>query len=126
MVVSKIITKHSKYRKIGTRWMPRLLTKEMKEKRLNACKELLKRYEIQSEGFIDRIVTVDESWIHHHIPDSKRSSEEWHQKGSPTPKKPRITVSAGKVLLTIFWDSKGCIFEDYLPKGQTVNNIFYS
>ncbi|UYV60224.1 hypothetical protein LAZ67_1000475 [Cordylochernes scorpioides] len=68
--VQKFISKHLKYRKICTRWMPRLLTKEMKEKRLNACKELLERYEIEDKGFLDRIVTGDESWIHHHIPDS--------------------------------------------------------
>ncbi|UYV81049.1 hypothetical protein LAZ67_19002635 [Cordylochernes scorpioides] len=76
----------------------------MKEKRLNACKEILERYEIEGEGFLDRIVTGDESWIHHHILDSKISSAELHHKGSSTPKKPRITVSSGKVLLTIFWD----------------------
>ncbi|UYV78687.1 hypothetical protein LAZ67_16002391, partial [Cordylochernes scorpioides] len=43
-----------------------------------------------------RIVIVDESWIHQHIPDSKISSAEWHHKVSPTPKKPKITASAGK------------------------------
>ncbi|UYV75525.1 hypothetical protein LAZ67_13000509 [Cordylochernes scorpioides] len=41
--------------------------KEMKEKRFNACKELLERYEIEGEGFLDRIVTGDESWIQHHM-----------------------------------------------------------
>ncbi|UYV64936.1 hypothetical protein LAZ67_3002507 [Cordylochernes scorpioides] len=87
---SKIITKHLKYRNIFTRWVPRLLTKEMKEKCLSARKELLERYKI----------------------------EEWHHRDSPTPMKPRITVSAGKVLLTIFWQSKGCNSKDYLPKGQ--------
>ncbi|UYV78486.1 hypothetical protein LAZ67_16001702 [Cordylochernes scorpioides] len=40
----------------------------------------LERYEIEREGFLDRIVTGDESWIHHYIPDSKRSSAEWHHK----------------------------------------------
>ncbi|UYV60251.1 hypothetical protein LAZ67_1000547 [Cordylochernes scorpioides] len=92
-------------RNIFTRWVSRMLTKEMKEKRISACKELFKRYEIEGEGFLDRIVTGDESWIHHHVPYSQRSSAEWHHKGSPTPKKPRITASARKVLLTIFWDS---------------------
>ncbi|UYV72616.1 hypothetical protein LAZ67_10000064 [Cordylochernes scorpioides] len=71
--------------------MPRLLTKEIKEKRLNACKELLER-------FLDIIVTGDESWIHQHIPDSKRSSAEWRHKGSSTPKKPRITLLEKKII----------------------------
>ncbi|UYV60577.1 hypothetical protein LAZ67_1001574 [Cordylochernes scorpioides] len=90
------------YEKNCTRWVTRLLTKEMKERRINSCKELLESYEIEDEGSLDRIVTGDESGIHHHIPDYKKSSAEWHHKGSPTPKKPRITASAGKVLLTIF------------------------
>ncbi|UYV77276.1 hypothetical protein LAZ67_15000321 [Cordylochernes scorpioides] len=51
----------------GTKWVPQLLTKERKEKRLKACNELLERYEIEGEGFLDRIVTGDESWIHHPI-----------------------------------------------------------
>ncbi|UYV72620.1 hypothetical protein LAZ67_10000082 [Cordylochernes scorpioides] len=69
------------YEKNCTRWFPRLLTKEIKGKRLNACKELLERYEIEGEGFIDRIMTGDESWIHHHIPDSKRSSARMASQG---------------------------------------------
>ncbi|UYV61995.1 hypothetical protein LAZ67_1007370 [Cordylochernes scorpioides] len=28
-----------------------------------------------------------------------------------------------KSTLDYFWESKGCILEDYLPKGQTVNRI---
>ncbi|UYV78688.1 hypothetical protein LAZ67_16002392 [Cordylochernes scorpioides] len=80
----------------GLLCVPRQQTKEMKEKRLNACKELLERYEIEDGGFLDRIVIGDESWIHHIIIDSKISSAEWHHKVSPTPKKPKITASAGK------------------------------
>ncbi|UYV73399.1 hypothetical protein LAZ67_10003046 [Cordylochernes scorpioides] len=83
-------------KKYFTRWVSWLLTKEIKEKRLNACKEILERYEIAGEAFLDRIVTGDESRIHHHILDSKIASAEWHHKGSPTPKKQRITASAGK------------------------------
>ncbi|UYV73312.1 hypothetical protein LAZ67_10002671 [Cordylochernes scorpioides] len=83
---------------------PRLLTKEMKKKCLNTCKELFEHYEIGGESFLDRIVTGDESWIHHHIPDSKRSSAEWHHKGSPSPKKLRITEFAGKTVKDAFWN----------------------
>ncbi|UYV73956.1 hypothetical protein LAZ67_11001584 [Cordylochernes scorpioides] len=69
---------------------------------LTLVNHFLERYEIENEGFIDRIVTGGGSWIHHLIPDSKIASAEWHHKGSPTPKKPKITASAVKVLLSIF------------------------
>ena len=34
--------------------------------------------------------------------------------------------SAGKVLVSIFWDQDGILLIDYLPKGQTINAEYYS
>jgi hypothetical protein len=42
---------------------------------------------------------------------------EWKHPGSPTKKKFKTQSSAGKLMLTVFWDSKGPIREDYLEKG---------
>ncbi|UYV61949.1 hypothetical protein LAZ67_1007147 [Cordylochernes scorpioides] len=97
----------------------------VQKKHYKTFKSFLEHYEIEGGGFLDRIVTGDESWIHHHIPDSKRSSSEWHHKGSPTPKKPRKRLLLEKYS-RLFWDSKGCILEDYLPKDQTFNSIAFS
>jgi hypothetical protein len=51
---------------------------------------------------------------------------EWKHPGSPTKKKFKTQSSAGKVMLTVFWDSKGPIREDYLEKGCTINSTSYS
>ena len=32
--------------------------------------------------------------------------------------------SAGKVMASVFWDAKGILFVDYLPKGQTINGEY--
>ena len=50
----------------------------------------------------------------------------WNVRGSPAKKKFKTQPSAGKVILTIFWDSKGSILEDYLEKGRTINSARYS
>jgi len=34
--------------------------------------------------------------------------------------------SAGKVLASIFWDQDGILLIDCLPKGQTINVVYYS
>ena len=34
--------------------------------------------------------------------------------------------SAGKLLVSIFWDQDGILLIDYLPKGQTINAEYYS
>ena len=59
---------------------------------------------------------MDETWIHHFTPESKRSSSEWTAAGEPRPKRPKAQQSAGKVMASVFWDAHGIIFIDYLEK----------
>ena len=47
--------------KVSARWIPRLLTPEMKAERKKCCKLLLDMHR-QNDEFIDQIVTMDESW----------------------------------------------------------------
>ena len=47
------------FHKTSARWVPRHLTAELKERRVNACQELLKRFEAEGDGFLGRIVTGD-------------------------------------------------------------------
>ncbi|GFR91616.1 histone-lysine n-methyltransferase setmar-like protein [Elysia marginata] len=67
-----IITDILGYRKVSARWVPRMLTDEMKMQRKTTCAELMKHYEEDGEEFIQQIVTGDESWVHHYDPESKR------------------------------------------------------
>ena len=74
---------------------------------------------------MDSIVTGDESWAHYYEPETKRQSMQWHHLGSPSPKKFKLAPSAGKVMITVFWDSHGVILLDFLPKGETINSARY-
>ena len=103
--------------------MPRELTAEHKRKRDEICQHLLDRY--NNEEFLSRIV-ADETWVHHYEPESKRQSMEWKHPVSPAKKKFKTQPSAGKVMLTVLWDSKGPILEDYLEKGRKINSARYS
>jgi len=44
----------------------------------------------------------------------------------PAPQKIRVQKSAGKFLVSFFWDQDGLLLMDYLPKGQTINAEYYS
>ena len=114
------------FHKLCARWVPRELTAEHKRKRVEICQRLLDRYNNEGEEFLSRIVTGDETWVHHYEPESKRQSMEWKHPGSPAKKKFKTQHSAGKVMLTVFWGSKGPILEDYLEKGRTINSARYS
>jgi len=81
-----IIYDELKFRKVCARWAPKPLTPEMKERRVDTCQELLRRYEADGEVFLQRIVTGDESWVHFYEPERNRQSMEWRQTSSPESK----------------------------------------
>jgi len=60
------------------------------------------------------------------MPESKRSSMQWRHPESPKPKKVKTTFSAGKVMATIFWDSNGVLYVDFLTEHRTTNAEYYS
>ena len=74
------------FHKVSARWVPRQLTAELKERRIDACQELLKRFEAEGDGFLGRIVTGDETWFHYHQPEIKKGSKEWRHTSLPKPK----------------------------------------
>jgi len=76
--------------------------------------------------FLNRIVTQDETWVHHFDPESKCQSTMWKHVGSSSPKKFKVTVSAGKVMATVFCDNDGVTLTDYIPKGSTVRGEYYA
>ncbi|GFN84016.1 hypothetical protein PoB_001052200 [Plakobranchus ocellatus] len=54
---------------------------------------------------------------HLSTPETKRDSVTWRHPSSPVTKKFKVQQSATKV----FWDSRGMILIDILPKGESVN-----
>ncbi|KAJ4428174.1 hypothetical protein ANN_24189 [Periplaneta americana] len=68
-----------------------------------------------------RIVTGDETWISHFTPETKQQSMHWRHSGSPVRTKFKQTQSVRKVMCTVFWDRKGILLIDFLPRGETVN-----
>lgn len=112
-------------KKLSARWVPRLLTLPQKIVRWTNSEELLAIYQRNPIEFLRRFITVDETWIHHYIPECKEQSKQWIEAGKSGPKKAKTVKSAGKVMATVFWDARGIIFIDYLEKGKTINSEYY-
>ncbi|UYV71309.1 WDR45B [Cordylochernes scorpioides] len=123
--VHTIIKEQLQFRKICCRWFPHFLNLDQKLNHIRVSKALLKRYEKEGDHFLDQIVTGDESLCYHHDPSTKRASIEWKRGDSLRPKKIRSQRSAGKVLLTIFWDVDGPICLDFLSSSQRMNSDLY-
>lgn len=120
-----IIVNELGFSKVSARWVPRLLSVEQKIARRTNSRECLDLYEADTQDFLDRFVTMDETWVHHYTPETKQQSKQWVRPGSPPPKKAKAILSANKVMASVFWDAKGIIMVDYLQRGKTINSDYY-
>ncbi|XKL62446.1 hypothetical protein PGB90_002279 [Kerria lacca] len=93
-------------------------------KRMASALEFLTLYQ-QNPSTIQRILNGDETWIHHMSITTKQESTEWNHYDSPATKKFKVTPSAGKMMGTFFWDHKGIIHIEYMPKGTTITADAY-
>jgi len=102
------------------RWVPHMLTEELRAKRCTQAKELRKVLKAQQKiGWRD-IITGDESWIHYDI----NPSSIWTVPGDEVPVRPRITVQSEKRMLIVFWGISGIVHRCWLPKGERLNAEF--
>lgn len=72
-----------------------------------------------------RYLTMDETCIYHYTLEFKQQSSEWTAIGESHPKRPKMQMLVGKVLTSVFWDSHGILFIDYLDKGKTIKSEYY-
>lgn len=116
--VFKIVHEHLRLIKILSKWVPRLLTVEQKQRRIvdsECCLELLRR---DKKDFMHRYITMDETWMYYY-------TSEWREDCASRPKRPRTQQSAGKVMASVFWDTHGILLIDFLKKGQTMDSDYY-
>ena len=123
--VHRVLNKDLSMNKVCARWIPRLLTENEKERRVVASREFLLKNQ-RDPTFLDRIITVDETWLHYYDPEDKRQSCVWKTTQSPPPKKAKVTKSMGKNMFIVFLDRKGLILCHSVPHGETVNSAYYS
>jgi hypothetical protein len=62
--------------KVCARWVLKMLTTEHKTAKKNIYAELLHHSEKDGDAFMSRIITSDETWVHHYNPQTKMQSME--------------------------------------------------
>ena len=120
-----ILTKELNLSRLVSRWVPRMLTKEMKQNRVTMCQALMAKYRADPHNFLTQLVTGDETWLHHYEPETKSQSTQWLEKGSAPPVKAKVVPSAGKRMASVFWDYRRVLIVDWLPVKSTINSDYY-
>jgi histone-lysine N-methyltransferase SETMAR len=110
--------------KKSARWVPKLLSDEQKEERVRTSRACVAAVQSRSMAMLQNIVTMDETMVCHHTPQTKKQSMQWVKKGQPGPLKAQVHASRTKQMLLAFFDSKGLIYRHIVPKGSAVNGKY--
>jgi histone-lysine N-methyltransferase SETMAR len=125
-IIGTILHEHLGMHKVCAKLVPRFLTPTMRADRVQISKQLLSMFQADRTRFFNRIITGDETWVRYWEPKSKQQSKEWKRTEEQTPVQSKVERSAGKLLMTVFWDAQGILMVDYLPRNETINADYYS
>ena len=106
-------------RKVCAKMVPKELTEEQKQRRVTICQDLLER----QDYILGHVITGDETWVYQYDPETKRQSAQWKTANSPQPKKFHRSKSRVKTVLLTFFDIRGIVHYEFVPTGQTVNQV---
>lgn len=121
-----ILHEHLSMRKLCSMWIPRLRTLDQKQERTDDSENYLELFYSNKKDCFMRYVTMDETWINHYIPESNRQSAERSAPCESRPERPKMQMSAGKVLTSVFWSAHMILFLGYLEKGRPINSGYYT
>ena len=69
----KIFKEDLNMRKLYAKIVPKVLTDEQKQRRVDCCNDWIEN--AQDSNFLKRVITGDESWIYEYNPETKRQSK---------------------------------------------------
>ena len=101
-------------------WVPYELKLRDVERRFCMCEQLLQRQ--KRKGFLHRIVTGDEKWIHYDNPKRKKS---YVKPGQPSTSTPKPNIHGSKLMLCIWWDQLGVVYYELLKPNETITGDRY-
>jgi histone-lysine N-methyltransferase SETMAR len=110
--------------KKSARWVPKILSEDQKKERVRICTEFVAAVTRRSKAMLDNIITMDETMVSYHTPETKRQSKKWIQKGKPGPIKARVHASRTKQMVLAFFDSKGLVYTHIAARGTSINATY--
>ena len=94
--VGSIINEDLVMRKLSAKWFPKCLNEDHKRQRCQSSEQLLELFRFDPNDFLSRLVTMDETWLHHYEPETKQLSMEWRTAIHPAPKNSECKIPLEK------------------------------
>jgi histone-lysine N-methyltransferase SETMAR len=101
-------------------WVPHDLSERNMMERINMCALLLEKD--KEAPFLMNLITGDEKWIVYKNVTRRRS---WSHKDSEPTTVAKPSLTRFKVMLSVWWDWKGVVHYELLPRNETINSAKY-
>ena len=88
--------------------------------RISIYDSLLKLNEI--DPFLKQPIAGDQKWIVYNNVNRNRS---WVMQDEPAQRTPKAETYQQKIMLSVWWDYKGILCFELLPRNQTINSNVY-
>jgi hypothetical protein len=68
-------------RTLSAKWVPKCLNADQKCQPCQSPEQLLEFFRRDTNDVLSQVVTMDETWLHHYDPDTKKQSMLWLHSG---------------------------------------------
>ncbi|UYV61379.1 OXSM [Cordylochernes scorpioides] len=109
-------------RRVAAKFVPKLLNCDQKQHRMNIANEMLDSVR-DDPNLLQRVITGDEAWVYGYDVETKAQSSQWKLPHEPRPKKARQVRSNVKVLLRVFFDCRGVVFQSAERYWKTLHAL---
>lgn len=123
--VHNIIHQHLHAKKLMSKWIPKLLSDDQKGERVSCAKLALRLYRQDKMGFLQRIITQDETKISLWNPPTNQESKSWTFLNETSYPLPRTSKTRAVTMLSVWWDVLGPIHIEFIRAGSTMNGEAY-
>lgn len=101
-------------------WVPHKFNDRDRLRRADTAISLLSRS--RRTDWLDFVVTGDEKWAFY---TNIRRKRQWVDAGAAAEREPRRELHPRKIMLSVFWDSKGIVLFELLPRNTTITSAYY-
>jgi len=105
--IHQIVHEELGMRKVCAGWIPRILTADHKQRRVDAAVDFLQQVQQKGDTFLHNIITADETRVYYFQPESKLQSSVWKHMNSSPLKKARRSRSSMKRMFIFLFNANG-------------------
>ena len=118
------LLKLGNYKRRNAQVLPHSLTCEQKKNRKDVCKRNLKSYN-SDNSIINRIISIDESWVRCYEPLSRTQASEYRRPGETPPQIVRSELNDWKMMLVIAVQGNQIIAHEILRRKENMNSACF-